>query len=211
MRRLAFAVLVLLVSACATCPPPKIEGNRYQNYRHGFTLELPGEPWVVTDKPPAWFKSAGIAADHPTSTTKLLLFNKYKNAFIAVHCTRSQLDFDHWAREAIYSSLSKEFERQKKESLKLEEVTLFDYNVSAQGGYVSGEPLAWTVEIDFETPIQRNRSIALGNAYPIGDDTHFIQITLLSDQLTFDENYEVFDKMYKSFEWSDLLTKSAAE
>jgi len=188
-----------------------MEGNRYQNYRHGFVLELPGEPWVVTDKLPAWFESWMIPAEYPTSTIKLLLTNNQTNAFITVGCTRSPHDFDAVSRDAIYRVLSSELEKNKKKSLKLEEVTRFDYNVSHQGGYVSGQALAWTIEMDLETPIQKNRLITRGNAYPIGDDTHFIEIRLWSDQLTFNENFEVFDKLYKSFEWSKVLTKPTAE
>ncbi|MGD8434126.1 MAG: hypothetical protein PVI73_08410, partial [Syntrophobacterales bacterium] len=196
---------IVLVSACVTYPPPKMEGNRYQNYRHGFVIELPGEPWVVTDKPPARFESSmGASGYHRNRARKLLLTNNQTNALIAVHCWRST---DEFKRHILSEAMSMILEMQKKEALKSEAVTRFDYNVYFKGL----DALAWTVNMDFETPIQRIQLISKNNAYPIGDDTHVIEITLFSDRLTFDENYGVFDKMYKSFEWGEHLMEPTTE
>ena len=210
MKRLALVVVLSLLSACATYPPPKIEGNSYQNYRHGFTLELPGEPWVVTDKPPARFESSmGASGYHRKRARKLFLTNNQTNALIAVQYWRNTHDFNNLFRHALYTVITRELEKTKKASLKSEAVTRFDYNVSFQG--VNGQTLGWTYEMDLETPIQRIRLITRGRAYPIGDDTHIIEIGLWSDKLTFNENLEVFDKLYKSFVWDESLAKPTAE
>ena len=208
-RSLVILTVLCLILGCATYHPPKIEGNRYQNYRHGFALELPGEPWVVPDKLPARFESSMGAAVYPARKRKLLLSNNQTNALITVQCSRSTHDFDYLFRKALYRVITRELEKTKKASLKSEAVTRFDYNVSFQG--VSGQTFAWTYEMDLETPIQRIRLITRGRAYPIGGDTHIVEIGLWSDQFTFNENLEVFDKLYKSFVWDESLAKPTAE
>ena len=197
-------VLTFLLLGCATYPRPKIEGNRYQSYRHGFVIELPGEPWVVTGKPPARFESSMGAAGYRNRARELLLTNNQTNALIAVDCGRNTHELNRHILSEVMSTI---LEMQKKEALKSEAVTRFDYNVYFKGLHA----LAWTYNVDFETPIQRIQVISRSNAYPIGDDTHLIEIVLFSDRLTFDENYDVFDKLYKSFEWGESFTKPTAE
>jgi hypothetical protein len=206
MKRYLITLTVLcLLLGCATYPPPKIEGNKYQNYRHGFVLELPGEPWKPTDKPPDWFKSWLISADYPTSNIQLILFNNQTNAFIMVSCSKSWFDIITLDHDALRKHFQKELERRKKESLKLDQVTHYDYEV-----YSGNYPL-YSIEMDIETEVQKIRITSKVNMYPIGDDTHFLAIGLWSDQLTFNENREVFDKLYKSFEWDPLLTIPTAK
>ena len=49
MKRLVLAVFLMLVLACATYPPPKIEKGCYQNYEYGFMLDLPGSDWELLE------------------------------------------------------------------------------------------------------------------------------------------------------------------
>jgi hypothetical protein len=206
MRRLALAALLVLVSACATYPPPKIEGNRYQNYRYGFTLELPGEPWKQTEKLPAWFESWMHSADLSTSTIKLALFNNQTNAFIVVNCWKDPQNIYRISDSGAYRAFEYLLELEKEESLKSDRISRFEYDV---GPWTPR--LHWTVEMDTETEVQKTSVIRKGNNYPIHDDTHFIEIMLWSNQLTFIENKRVFYNFYESFEWGEHLMKSTIE
>ena len=206
MKRLVWVVVVLLVSACATYPPPKIEGNRYQNYRHGFVLELPGEPWKPTEKLPAWFESWMLASGNPTSTIQLVLFNNQTNAFIVVNCWKRPPPIERVWASLAYEGFEMVLEKEKEESLKSDRITRFEYELSREF-----PRFHWSVEVDSETEVQKSSVIRKGNNYPIHDDTHYFEIMLWSNQLTFNENLEIFDKMYKSFEWSEDLTIPTAE
>jgi hypothetical protein len=212
MKRSLFVITILcLLLGCATYPPPKIEGNRYQNYHHGFVLELPGEPWQATDKVPDWLKSMMLADNRPTSTVQLLIFNNQANAFITVNCEKNRIDIPHFDYGDFRIIIEEEYEQMKKEALKIDQITRFDYNV----GYCSKSPgkanLCWSTEMNFETDTQKTRIISKGNVYPIHYDAHFLTIGLWSNQLTFDESLVVFNKLYESLEWSESLTKPTAE
>jgi hypothetical protein len=206
MKGLVLVVVLVLVSACATYPPPKIEGNRYQNYRHGFTVELPGEPWKPTDELPAWLKSGMIGQNAPISAIQLALFNNQTNAFVMISCIRHPCDIRLLDRDALYEAFQEEFKQIKNEALKSDQVTRYEYDI-----WYSGTRLHLSTEMDFKTEIQRSRLITKGYMYPIGYDTYFVTFALWSDQLTFNENLEVFDKLYKTFRASEALTKPTAE
>jgi hypothetical protein len=204
-RSLVFLTVLCLLLGCATYPPPKIEGNRYENYRHGFALELPGVPWEPTDKLPAW---SLIAADVPTSKIQLALFNNQTNAFIMVICDRKRMDTfgnDYNAffnRTALWGSFTKKYERLKNKSLKSGLVTHYNYSLWFQGA----KSIHWSYEAHAETVSHSIHLIAKGENYPIGDDTCFITIQLSSYQLTFNGNFQVFDKLYESLEWIKDIT-----
>lgn len=207
MRRLALVVLVLLVSACATYPPPKppkIEGNRYQNYRHGLALELPGEPWKPTEKLPAWFGRWVVAAGFRTGKIQLVLFNNQTNAFIVVACSRFSYPVKFGPRYEDYAEV---LEIMRKESLKSDQITRFKYDLWAPSTYCTG----WRIEVDFETEVQRIRIIRMGKNYPLHDDAHIIDLLLWSDRLTVNLNFVVLEKMFKSIEWGEFFTEPTAE
>jgi hypothetical protein len=196
-RSLVILTSLCLLLGCATYPPPKIEGNRYENYRHGFRLELPGETWQPTDKLPAWLPRSVIAEDVRTSTIKLVLFNNEANAFIMVECYRSRVHILALDKDKLRKSFHREYQQIEGKALQSDQVIHYDYNVWPE--YDSSPD--WWHEADIVTDIQKMKVIAKGKMYSFRNNPHFITITLASDRLTFDENRQVFDRLYKSFEY----------
>ena len=66
-------------------------------------------------------------------------------------------------------------------------------------------------EVEEETGIKLKSSKIFCVCNDKVHDAHFITIGLWSNQLTFNDSLEVFNKLYESLEWSESLTKPTAE
>ena len=97
MKRIIVTIfLIAYLSGCATIPIYKISDNHYQNYKHGFVLDMPGGDWKVSSTVPEWFQQA------INETPDLSLFNNAINGVLAFVCDKSMIQIFPKEGDSIY-------------------------------------------------------------------------------------------------------------
>jgi len=198
-RIIVVAISLFCLTACASYPKPKIENGTYTNYKYEFLIDLP-EGWVVKDKYPESFKKL-IPYENRQYTT-LLLFNNKTNGMIGIENSKSIFPYhlvNFYPEGTLGSDINKSvrkniieaLEKRKQEVTKNEYCQNYEYLIPGQSHIME--------RCIFASEIQRMK--LLNNGYFYGcheDDTCFINLLLISDVLTYDENLETYNKILKS-------------
>jgi hypothetical protein len=187
MKRLALALLIVLVAGCVTYPPPKIEDGRYQNYKYGFVLELPGSDWVLMEKPPP--QLTGVTPREMRKQIMLALFNKEISAAIIVVAEKTMLfqglifQSDS-LQAAILAELSKQPEVKDARDCHDSRTYMQDWDIC--------------IEFDFEDAVSKAKGNMFMRLFPVGNDVHTVMVQLGSNHITYEQSFPAFVKIINS-------------
>lgn len=194
---------ILLFASCATFPPPEIQDGRYINPKYGFSIEVP-KGWLQTEKAPPWMDLLPESQGSP----RLIMFsNQERDGIIFIasdklvpSCPFSEFNkipsFDNVIPGSLadyaYQPIKYEFKKRKQKLSKSGHIKNYSYKIYSLKKY--------TEEYSYDTKFYKVEMRAEYMMYGCqGDDTCIIGISLYSKIKTFDENYEMFDKVINSF------------
>lgn len=210
MKRLALAVLVVLVMACATYRPPKldIEKGSYQNYRHGFVIDIPGG-WTPVSEIPKWFlkelQDFAYGGADLSHYFKMGFINSDSNGLILIGCKKMKASYDSLLTSSIRwrKQLSQELEKRKQWALGQGAKTL-DYELyefPLYGGKV------FVTKVEFDETHENFRLDSTIFMYEIDQKTSMVEILLQSLPKKYGANYECYEKMVNSIRYGNSFTK----
>ena len=202
-QSVSFLFALFFLISCATAPPPKIEGNYYQNYQYGFALELPGGAWKIAEKMPSQFKQAFFAQGVSSSKIVLKLFNNETQATIMVYCDKRRMsgNLSSVPHSQYLDTLRQEIEKTRKATRHKDGITLFTYNV-----WFDESDVRWTLNLDYADIVAKAQTIAQGVLYQLGTRINVIQVMLGSNVLTYKQNLETFNQIWASFKYGEEYT-----
>jgi len=224
MKRLALVVVLSLLSACATYPPPKIEGNSYQNYRYGFVLQLPGGNWKATKEVPDSMEIRMKTGVMFPRKPQLVLLNSETNGSIIIWCGKSEIQ-TKWLSAAAWGAplgyeeldlikkeLTKSLDKQKEKALKQTNITDFTYEISPPSDW-DNQRYEWTIRMDFGAGFMRLKYIEQAILYIVHDWEYLYVIKFLfhSNVATYTHNYTAFNNMLDTFKCGKIYTKESLE
>lgn len=175
---------------CATHPPARIENGLYINPKYAFSIRVP-EGWQQTEKTPPWMNK-GMPPDK-RAKIRIMFFNKGTNGIIFVASKKTFVSFDSVSRhgDRVYEDMKSKFQKEKERQEKLPYVKYYSYEFS----YIR----EWSEEVLLETEMFVMKGKARGFLYGCHqDDSCIVSVNLVSEVKTFDQNYEVFEKVVKS-------------
>jgi len=187
MRRLALALLIVLVAGCVTYPPPKIENGRYQNYKYGFVLDLPGSDWVLMEKPPP--QLTGVTPREMRKQIMLALFNKEISAAIIVVAEKTMLfrglifQSDS-LQAAILAEFSKQPDVKDARDCHDSRTYMHDWDIC--------------IEFDFEDAVSKAKGNMFMRLFLVGNDVHIVMVQLGSNHITYEQSFPAFVKVINS-------------
>lgn len=203
--------LIALLSGCATFPPPKISDNHYQNYKYGFTLDMPGGEWKVSKTVPKWFQKVIKASP------ELLLFNNTIGGALAIICNKSTIeifpkedDSPFWQayRASLRDSARKEIQEQIKKGEDAKKtnpsVTLFTHE--ARNLYSSPE-MTWFFRIETDNEMLKMGFMSRSYIYPLENATSYVDIWIGYLRANQEEVFRTLYKLIESFKYGDEYSK----
>lgn len=206
MKKIFLSIIALFfLAGCATFPPPKIQDGRYINPRYGFSIEVP-DGWLQTEKIPPWIFET--LSDEQKSHICIMFFNNNTNGLICIISDKpvpsippSALNetpsFDNVIPGSlkdvyIYQPMKQEFEKRKQQLIKNSYIKNYSYKIYSIK--------KCTEEFSYVTEFEKMEIRVECMMYACQkDDTCAVEFFLISDIKTFDENYEVFNKVADSF------------
>jgi hypothetical protein len=198
MKRLALALLVVLVWACVTYPPPKIENGYYQNYRYGFVLDLPGSDWVVMEKPPPELTAA--APREMRKNLLLALINKETNGLIFVLSDKTQLSPQEIVTQSagLQAGLSvgAGMQPELKDARHCHDSSTYLQDSDA------------CVEFEHEDAMSKSKGNMFIRIFPVGKNVNMIMVVFASNHITYEQNFPAFVELVKSLKHGDEYTVS---
>ena len=193
MKRLTLAVLLVIVSACATYPPPKIENGCFHNYKYGFMLNLPAADWVPLEEPPPQ-----LQVGTPRELRKnlmLALINKETDGIIVLLSDKTRLSpqeiVTHSAslQAGLFAGLGMHPEVKYARHCHDSSTYLQDWDVC--------------VEFEHEDAISKSEANMFVRIFPVGNNVNTITVVFASNHLTYNQNFPVFVEVVKSLRHGD--------
>ena len=192
------AVLFVIVSACATYPPPKIQNGCYYNYEYGFMLDLPAADWVPLEEPPPQLK-----VGTPRELRKnlmLALINKETDGIIVLLSDKTQLSpqeivmHSDRLQAGLFVGLGKHPETKYARHCHDSSAYLQDWDIC--------------VEFEHEDAISKSEVNMFVRIFPVGNNVNMITIVFASNNITYDQNFPAFVEVVKSLRHGDEYTVS---
>lgn len=188
--------------------------GRYINERYSFTIEVPAG-WHPTEKAPACLK--GVINEEKRAQICIMFFNNNTNGLICIindkpipsippSALNETPSFDNVIPGSfkdiyVYRPMKQEFEKRKQQLIKNNYIKNYSYKIHNVKKY--------TEEFSHETEFQKMEIRVECMMYACQKDgTCAIKFLLISDIKTFDENYEVFNKVVDSFYKMEYFSKN---
>ena len=197
MKRLTLAVLLVIVSACAIYPPPKIENGCYHNYKYGFMLDLPAADWVPIEKPP--LQLIGGTPRELRKDFMLALINKETDGMIVVLSNKTQLSSGEiWlASTVLQAGFFAGMHPELKDTRRCHDsLTHLHY------------PWDACVEFEHEDAISKSKGNIFFTFFTVGKKVNMIKIILSSSGITYEQNFPAFFELVKSLRHGEEYTDS---
>ena len=198
MKRASIAVLIVLIAACATYPPPKIENGCYYNYKYGFLLDLPGSDWVPMEKP-----LSQLTAATPRKMRKnivLSLFNKERIGVIIVLSNKTQLSPDEIVTQSagLQAGLSvgTGMQPELKDARYCHDSSTYLQDSDA------------CVEFEHEDAMSKSKGNIFIRIFSVGKNVNMIMVVFASNHITYEQNFPAFVEVVKSLRHGDEYTVS---
>ncbi len=201
MKRLLMMAFFIspLLSSCATGPPARIEEGKYINPRFEYAIQTP-IGWQVSKRIPDWLKSS--LPFEVKRIIKVIFLNNDTNGMIAVCSDKTIIDLSRIDSKKLKNAFVKRFEKQKEVNKKNPYIKEYEYEIHDSGFWSN----AWyepqhvvTQKIFSQTEFQKIKAESRSYLYSCRtDDTCEMEIFLVSDVKTFDQNYPVFEAVINS-------------
>ena len=210
MKRLALAVFLVLVAACTTYPPPKldIEEGVYQNYKYGFVISIP-EGWKPISKIPKEFKEGMKVTGHGgvdlSHYFKMMFISPDSNGFILIGCEKMKVSYDLLLINSIEvrKGMSQEAEKMKEWALG-QGVKTFNYEINDLPSY-GGKFCVIEGEMD-----ETNESLMVESTtfiYEVGNKTSIVEVAIMALPKIYDASYECYENVVSSIRYGNSYTK----
>jgi len=118
MKKIFIVISLLLITSCATYPPPKVENGIYTNPELQFSLRVP-HGWMYTENIPI----DQFVMFQPT------FISNFTYGFFLITGEISKLDLRYIPPSDLKKNLSIELEKQKKEELKHKLMKSIDFEI----------------------------------------------------------------------------------
>jgi len=210
-RWILIVVALVILSGCATLPTYKISDNHYQNYRHGFVLDLPGGNWKVSKTVPEWFQQS------LNNDPDLLLFNNSINGILAIICDKSIMEifpnindsryksaFRLSLRETYRKSITEKIKKIESDNKKNPQVISFVYEDLEP---YSSHEMAWSSKTEIETELFKSENRTIIRIYPVGSDTVSVTMIIAYRIENREEAQKTWDALISSFKYGDDYSK----
>lgn len=198
-----WTLTLLLFTACATFPPPKIQDGRYINPKYGFSIKVPNG-WKQTKKAPDWMN---LLPESKGSPRLVMLSNQGRDGiiFIASDKLIPSVPFSEFNEipsfdnvipgsfgDYTYQPMKQGFEKRKQQLSKNRHIKNYSYKLR--------DIKSFTEEYSYKTKFYEIEMRAEYVMYECqGDETCIVGISLYSNIKMFDENYKAFNKVVDSF------------
>ena len=211
MKRIIVTIfLIAFLSGCAIIPTYKISDNHYQNYKHGFVLDMPGGEWKVSRTVPEWFH---VINENPD----LLLFNNTINGVLAIVCDKSMIQIFPKAGDSIYkktfrASMRDSYHKEMLERIKKLEAanknnpSVTSYTYEEINPYSNTE-MAWLSKTEVETELVKAGNIVKVFIYPLESDTVVVTLMMGYLRVNQEEALRTWDKLIESFKYGDEYSR----
>jgi len=201
VRKTAIVLVMVLAAGCALLPPT-IDRGEYQNYRYGFTVQLPGDGWERTGAVPGRF-AAALVPEAPERLL-LLLHNPKTGGLIAVRGGSLVLSYENTLnlQERLTGYLETFLDQDRR--LIVRDVPEGRGSFAVERCDASG--LQWR-ERPGSRPLSGIRHTSRGYVYPIKGEACYVTFTVLSEPDTFDHNAAVLQRMAGTFSSGEVFTE----
>ena len=203
MKRLFIIILFIspFLFNCATGPPARIEDGRYINPKFEYSIQTP-IGWQVSEKLPKWLKNEMPFNAH--RLIRVVFLNNDINGIIGISSEKTVFDLSVLDSKQLKDVFVKKCKKQKEVSEKNPYIKEYDYEIHDSGFWSN----AWyepqhivTHKFCIQTEFQKIKGESRSYLYNCRtDDTCSMEIFLVSDVKTFDENYPVFEAVINSRE-----------
>jgi len=188
--------VAIFTVGCATYPPAKTENGIYTNPKCEFSIKTP-DGWDQTDNLPANISRA--LPIHISQTIQTLFTHRKTGGYIVVGCIKSIFDFRDSEGYELGKFLTKHFEKQAELAYTTSYVKSFDYEV--YNTYVGSSLLEYvTISTEIESSSSETfKTLSHGYWHSCHmDDTCSVDVCLISESETFDNNLPAFESVVES-------------